>query len=80
MNVNNSLPMHHGTLCSHSSIADDSLEEHKLLNQRHEKARLKELAGDEWEEDEGGGDSGEDSQTVVQLRETVKIERDQKVH
>lgn len=64
---------------SHSSVVDDSIEEHKLLSQRHEKARLKELAGDEWEEDEGGGVSEEDSQTVVQLMETIKIERDQKV-
>ena len=66
---------------SHSSIVDDSIEEHKLLSQRHEKAQLKALAGDEWEEDEGGGALGEsgDSQTVAQLRETIKVEKDQKV-
>jgi hypothetical protein len=52
------------------------------LSQYHEKARLKELAGDEWEEDKGGGEvveNGEGSHTVVQLRETIKVERDQKV-
>lgn len=66
---------------SHSSVADDSMEEHKLLSQHHEKARLRELAGDEWGEDEGGGalEEAEDSQTVDQLRETIKTERDQKV-
>lgn len=65
-------------LYSHSSVIDDSIEEHKLLSQHGERARLKELAGDEWEEDEGGGRPG-DSQSVVQLRETIKMERDQKV-
>lgn len=66
---------------SHSSVVDDSIEEHKLLSQRHEKARLKELAGEEWEEDEGRAASEEagETQTVVQLRETIKIEKDQKV-
>lgn len=64
---------------SHSSVMDDSIEEHKLLSQHGERARLKELAGDEWEEDEGGGRSG-DAQSVVQLRETIKMERDQKVY
>lgn len=62
---------------SHSSMVDDSVEEHKLLSQNHEKARLKELAGDEWEEDEGGG-ADEEPLTVAQLRETIKIEKDQK--
>lgn len=60
-------------------MVDDSVEEHKLLSQNHEKARLKELAGDEWEEDEGGG-ADEEPLTVAQLRETIKIEKDQKVH
>ena len=63
---------------SHSSVVDDSLEEHKLLNQHSETARLRELAG---EEDEGGGDSieSEELQTLEQLRETIKTERGQKV-
>ena len=68
-------------LCSCSSVADDTIEEHKLLSQRPEKARLKELAGDELEEDEGGGatEGADESQTAIRLRETIKIERDQKV-
>lgn len=68
---------------SHSSVADDSVEEHKLLSQNREKARLRELAGDESEEDEGGGGiakTGEGEPTIEQLRETIKTERDQKVY
>lgn len=68
---------------SHSSVADDSVEEHKLLSQNREKARLRELAGDESEEDEGGGGIakiGEGEPTIEQLRETIKTERDQKVY
>ena len=59
-------------------MVDDSLEEHKLLNQHSERAYLRELAG---EDDENGGASGEceDLQTLEQLRETVKTERGQKV-
>lgn len=56
-------------------MADDSVEESKLLNQHHAKARLRELAGDEWEKEE----TCENSQTIEQLRETIKTERDQKV-
>ena len=63
---------------SHSSVVDDTIEEHKLLNQHSETARLRELAG---EEDEGGSTSveSEELQTVEQLRETIKTERGQKV-
>ena len=66
-------------LCSHSSVVDDTIEEHKLLSQRPEKARLKELAGDELEEDEGGGATEGADEAAIRLRETIKIERDQKV-
>ena len=45
------------------------------MNQHREKAQLRELAGEDWEKD---GES-EDSQTLAQLRETIKTERDQKV-
>lgn len=63
---------------SHSSVVDDTIEEHKLLSQRPEKARLKELAGDELEEDEGGGATEGADEAAIRLRETIKIERDQK--
>ena len=60
---------------SHSSVVDDSIEEHKLLNQHSEKAHLRELAG---ESEDAIGES-EDLQSLEQLRETVKTERGQKV-
>ena len=63
---------------SHSSVVDDSIEEHKLLNQHSEKARLRELAGEEDESEDATGES-EDLQDLEQLRETVKTERGQKV-
>ena len=60
---------------------DDTVEEHKLLAQQNDKARLRELAGGEWVEgevDEFIADE-EKLQTCDELRELVKTERDQKV-
>lgn len=64
------------TSCTHSrsSVADDTVEAHKLLSPRSEKARLLSLAGlvpEDHEESE--------EETLTQLRENVKTEKEQKV-
>ena len=61
---------------------DDTIEEHKLLNQLSEQARLKELAaGGQLVEHENNSvqELEEKAQGSVELKEIIKAERDQKV-
>ena len=60
---------------------DDTVEEHKLLAQHSDKARLRELAGDEWVEGEVDEFVSKEVnlQSCDELREVIKTERDQKV-
>jgi len=69
------------SLYSRTSVMDDTVEEHKLLAQQSDKARLRELAGDEWVEGKVDEFISEEEklQTCDELREVVKTERDQKV-
>ena len=60
---------------SRSSVADDYVEENKLLGQTSERLKVLSLSQDDSDEVDG-----EDSEkTIAHLRECVKRERDQKV-
>jgi hypothetical protein len=62
-------------LHSHTSVADDHVEEHKLLGQDSE--RVKSLSLDSIEVN--GEISGNHEEIIAHLRECIKTERDQKV-
>ena len=63
---------------SRTSVADDYVEEHKLLGQDSE--RVKYLTLGQLDADEVNGEvSGNNEETIAHLRECIKTERDQKV-
>ena len=65
-------------LHSRTSVADDYVEEHKLLGQDSERAKY--LSAGQLDSIEVNGESsGDNEETIAHLRECIKTERDQKV-
>lgn len=63
---------------SRTSVADDYVEEHKLLGQDSE--RVKYLSLGQLDSVEVNGEISDDNEeTIAHLRECIKTERDQKV-
>ena len=73
-----SLSLSHSLSYSRTSVADDHVEEHKLLGQDSERVRLFSFGG--LGSDEVNGEAcGSSEEIIVHLRECIKTERDQKV-
>lgn len=76
LRVSHSLSPTH--LHSRTSLADDYVEEHKLLGQDSD--RVKNLSLGQLDSTEVNGEvSGNSEDTIARLRECIKTERDQKV-